>query len=240
MTSPADSDSTSIRPTALDHVALWVADREPLANFVCDHLGMHVIEQTDKFTLVGSDARRGKLTLFDAEGPRDVGALERVVFRVSNLDEAVGRLPDGLDVEQLAPGVVGFEGPEGLRLGLTDDYGKPEVEYDLDHVVLKVRDPGATFEALTHLGFDAEDDKLVIADKYVQLVGDGTPEGDNPLLNHIAVLVDSAEAIHSEALARGLDVQDFVDAPNTLAVFLWGPDRIRLEYVEHKPSFSLV
>jgi catechol 2,3-dioxygenase-like lactoylglutathione lyase family enzyme len=240
MTPSDGSNSTAIRPTSLDHVALWVADREPLARFCCDHLGMHVIEQTDKFTLVGSDARRGKLTLFDAEGPRDVGALERVVLRVSNVNEAVERLPDGIEVEQLAPGVVGFEGPEGLRLGLTDDYGTPEVEYDLDHVLLKVADPDATFEALTHLGFDAEDDKLVIADKYVQLVGDGRPEGDNPLLNHIAVLVDSAEAVHSEALARGLDVQDFVDAPNTLAVFLWGPDRIRLEYVEHKPSFSLV
>jgi catechol 2,3-dioxygenase-like lactoylglutathione lyase family enzyme len=237
---PSDGSSTAIRPTSLDHVALWVADREPLARFCCDHLGMHVIEQTDKFTLVGSDARRGKLTLFEAEGPRDVGALERVVLRVSDLDAAVGRLPDDLDVEQLAPGVAGFEGPEGLRFGLTDDYGTPEVEYDLDHVVLKVADPDSTFEALTRLGFDAEDDKLVIADKYVQLVSGGAPEGDNPLLNHIAVLVDSAEAIHTEALDRGLDVQDFVDAPNTLAVFVWGPDRIRLEYVEHKPSFSLV
>ena len=231
---------TTFRPTSLDHVALWVADREPIARFVCDHLGMHVIEQTDKFTLVGADARRGKLTLFDAEGPRDVGALERVVFRVSDLDAAVERLPDDLDVELLAPGLAGFETYEGLRLGLTDTAGEDDVEYDLDHVVLKVADPDATFEALTTLGFDEQDGKLVIADKHVELVGGGAPEGDRPLLNHIAVLVDSAEAIHSEALARGLDVQDFVDAPNTLAVFVWGPDRIRLEYVEHKPSFSLV
>ena len=32
---------------------------------------------------------------------------------------------------------------------------------------------------------------------------------------------------------------DVVDAANTLAVFLRGPDRIRLEYVEHKPEFAL-
>ncbi len=37
----------------------------------------------------------------------------------------------------------------------------------------------------------------------------------------------------------GIEVQDFVDAPNTLAVFLWGPERVRIEYVEHKPTFSL-
>jgi hypothetical protein len=30
-----------------------------------------------------------------------------------------------------------------------------------------------------------------------------------------------------------------VDAPNTLALFVYGPDRVRLEYVEHKASFSL-
>jgi catechol 2,3-dioxygenase-like lactoylglutathione lyase family enzyme len=57
-------------PTSLDHVALWVDERDPLAAFLCDHLGMHLIEETDTFTLVGIDAKLGKLTLFDAEGPR--------------------------------------------------------------------------------------------------------------------------------------------------------------------------
>src|SRR5436190_675192 len=77
---------TAIAPHSLDHVALWVADRDRLADFLCDHLGMHVIDRTDKFTLVGSDARRGKLTLFSAEGPREPGPLERVVLRVDDLD----------------------------------------------------------------------------------------------------------------------------------------------------------
>ena len=36
---------------------------------------------------------------------------------------------------------------------------------------------------------------------------------------------------------RGVD--DVVDAANTLAVFVWGPERVRIEYVEHKPTFSL-
>src|SRR5437667_309157 len=52
----------------LDHVALWVEDRDSIADFAVAHLGMHVIERTERFTLVGSDARRGKLTLFAAEG----------------------------------------------------------------------------------------------------------------------------------------------------------------------------
>ena len=50
---------------------------------------MHVIERTDAFTLVGADARRGKLTLFEAEGPRERGALEHVALRVSDLERAL-------------------------------------------------------------------------------------------------------------------------------------------------------
>src|SRR6266480_6579110 len=89
-----------MRPLTLDHVALWVADREPIADFVTANLGMHVIERTDKFTLVGSDARRGKLTLFAAEGPRERGALEHVALRVTDLDAALAALPDGLAVDR--------------------------------------------------------------------------------------------------------------------------------------------
>ena len=53
------------------------------------------------------------------------------------------------------------------------------------------------------------------------------------------MLVDSVEEHVAEAEERGLEIADIVDAPNTLALFVWGPDRVKLEYVEHKPSFSL-
>ena len=66
----------------LDHVALWVDDRDRLAEFLVAHAGMHVVDRTVRFTLVGSDARRGKLTLFAADGPRDPGVLARVGLRV--------------------------------------------------------------------------------------------------------------------------------------------------------------
>ena len=39
---------------------------------------------------------------------------------------------------------------------------------------------------------------------------------------------------------RGFDVADVVDAANTKAVFVWGPEGVKVEYVEHKPTFSLV
>ena len=34
-------------------------------------------------------------------------------------------------------------------------------------------------------------------------------------------------------------VDKVVDAANTRAVFVWGPERVRIEYVEHKPGFAL-
>src|SRR5688500_14761327 len=88
-----------MRPKTLDHVALWVADRDPIVDFLTERLSMHVIERTDKFTLVGTDARRGKLTLFVAEGPREQGALKHVALRVSDLASALEALGD-IDVER--------------------------------------------------------------------------------------------------------------------------------------------
>src|SRR5438034_4724614 len=119
----------AVQANALDHVALWVADRDTLADFACDHLGMHVIERTDDFTLVGADARRGKLTLFAAEGPRNPGVLGRVVLRVSDLERALAALPAALGVERPREDLALFEGPEGLGLGLVASSGHV-VDYD--------------------------------------------------------------------------------------------------------------
>jgi catechol 2,3-dioxygenase-like lactoylglutathione lyase family enzyme len=222
-----------VRPTSLDHVALWVTDPEPLAEFLCEHLGMHVIEKTDQFTLVGVDAKLGKLTLFAAEGPRERGALERVVLRVRDLEDAA----KGLPASRRDGDLVLVDAPEGLRLALVER--SDGVDYDLDHVVLRVGDPAASAETLAELGFERRDGTLAIAEREVRLEPGGDVEGDRPLLNHLAMLVDSAQDSRDEAERRGLEIADWKDAANTLAVFVWGPDRIKLEYVEHKPGFSL-
>src|ERR671914_979152 len=104
-----------MNPKTLDHVALWVAERTRIADFATAHLGMHVIDETDRFTLVGSDARRGKLKLFDADGPRDRGALEHVAFRVNRLDRALAALPDGFAAGR-RDGAAYFDLYEGLRI----------------------------------------------------------------------------------------------------------------------------
>ena len=109
------SSQANIAPNALDHVALWVSDRERLAAFLCQYLGMHEIDHTDKFTLVGADARRGKLTLFDAKGDREPGQLRRVVLRVADPGRVLAQLPSNLDVTEADDGVWEFTGPLGPR-----------------------------------------------------------------------------------------------------------------------------
>src|SRR4051794_21179404 len=106
-----------MEPTRLDHVAFWVADRDSIADRCVQLFGMHIIDRQDKFTLVGTEAKHGKLTLFDAEGPRERGAFVRVGLRVSNE-------PAGQNVE------LG----EGISVRLVQ--AETEVEYDLDHVAL--------------------------------------------------------------------------------------------------------
>jgi catechol 2,3-dioxygenase-like lactoylglutathione lyase family enzyme len=225
-----------VKIETLDHVALWVADRDALAGFLTNHTGMHVIDRTDAFTLVGSDARRGKLTLFAADGERDAGVLARIGLRVFDLEEALAALPPGLAVER-SDATATFEGPEGLRLALIE--ASEGVAYDLHDVAFRVREPQATFDQLAGLGFAVEDGALRAGDSLV-LLEEGDPgETEAPLLNPLGLRVESADDHIREAEQRGLEIADVVDAANTYAVFVWGPDRIKLEYVEHKPTFSL-
>src|SRR3954471_1071749 len=134
----------------LDHVALWTDERDALADFVCERAGMHVIERTNKFTLVGADAKKGKLTLFEAAGPRDPGALARVGLRVHD------------------PSLAGdASAPGGVEPRVVEDQGD---EWDLHHVALRVPDPARASEELLGLGFEATDEENTVAagDKTVE------------------------------------------------------------------------
>jgi catechol 2,3-dioxygenase-like lactoylglutathione lyase family enzyme len=227
-----------MKPETLDHVALWVGDRDALADFLVDRLGMHVIDRTDAFTLVGADARLGKLTLFAADGPRGQGVLARVGIRVFDLDEALAELPPDVAVDRPAPCRATFVAPEGLPLALVEV--ESGVAYDLDHIAFRVPDTEAALAALTELGLEPEDDRLTVGGAYVELEQGEPEETASPLYNHIGLKVESAEEHIQAAKERGIEIADIVDAANTYAVFIYGPNGIKLEYVEHKPSFSLV
>jgi catechol 2,3-dioxygenase-like lactoylglutathione lyase family enzyme len=233
-----------MNPRTLDHAALWTDQRDAIADFAAAHLGMHVIERTDRFTLIGRDARRGKLTLFEAEGPREPGALVHVGLRVSDLATATRELPAGHPTTARDDGIE-LDAPGGLRVVLVE--APTDTEWDLDHVALRSADPAAAAAEYSRLGFDAAapsssgNPRVSVGGAFVEFRAGGEGrEPEQPLLNHLAVLVDSAEAHRDEAERLGVEVDDWVDAPNTLAVFLRGPDGVRIEYVEHKPTFSLV
>jgi catechol 2,3-dioxygenase-like lactoylglutathione lyase family enzyme len=220
-----------VKPKTLDHVAFWVAEREPIVEDLTKHAGMHVIDEQDAFTLVGSDARRGKLTLFTAEGPRAQGAFKHVALRVSDLERASSDLPGGE-----------AELGEGVHVRLVE--APTDVEYDLDHVALYSADPEGTAKEYTDLGFnsvgpsDEGHPRVEVGGAYVEFHPGDPGEPDKPLLNHVAVLVDEVDPVIAEAEQRDI-VDNVVDAANTRAVFVWGPDRVRIEYVEHKPGFAL-
>jgi catechol 2,3-dioxygenase-like lactoylglutathione lyase family enzyme len=225
-----------IRPSSLDHVALWTDERQALAGFCCEHLGMHVIEETETFTLVGIDAKLGKLTLFDADGPRERGSLERIALRVGSLDAAVAGLPQTAAVRR-EDGCALIEAPGGVPVALVETGGS---EFDLDHVVLRLPDRAGALDELESMGFERRKGSLAVADRELRIVEGGDGDGARPLLNHIALLVDSAGEVQRDAERRGVDIDDVKDAPNTFAVFLRGPAGVRIEYVEHKPGFALV
>jgi catechol 2,3-dioxygenase-like lactoylglutathione lyase family enzyme len=212
-----------MQPKTLDHVAFWVADRDEIAATLTSRLGVHVIDRQENFTLLGADARRFKLTLFDAEGPREPGPLVHVALRVN-------RLPGGASDS--------FDAGEGLRIALVQ--APTAVDYDLDHVALRSGDPRATAAEYERYGFrPAGAGRVEAGGAYIELQSGRMRATERPLLNHLAVLVDSVADAIADADELGIEVESTVDAANTYAAFLTGPEGVRIEYVEHKPSFSL-
>jgi hypothetical protein len=210
----------AVTPRIIDHVALWVQDRDSIEGRLVEDVGLRVIERTDRFTLLGADARRFKLTLFDAEGPREQGPLQYVALRVGDGEERTYDLGEGLVVKTVR----------------TDT----EADYDLDHVALSSRDPEETARAYLELGFNEAPPRdgvarVELAGAFVEFHPGEIDDSERPLLNHLAVLVDHAD----DAKDLPAEVADVVDAPNTYAVFVWGPERVKIEYVEHKPTFAL-
>ncbi|HEX2183373.1 MAG TPA: VOC family protein [Rubrobacteraceae bacterium] len=222
----------------LDHVALYMRDRDAAADFLTSYLGFHVVDRTDRYTLVGAGGRLGKLTLFDApDGTEPVpGVIERILIRVEDLDSAAARLPEA----EASEGGYGFPGPEGLPLALVRGEGE-FTDYDLEGLVLRSGDPEGSARTFVEMGFaPGEDATTVKAGEYRLGLAASEPGGvAQGMLFHLGCLVDSADDHRRQAEERGLEIQDFVEGPNTLAVFVRGPEGVSVEYVEHKPTFSL-
>jgi catechol 2,3-dioxygenase-like lactoylglutathione lyase family enzyme len=217
-----------MRPFAqkLDHVALYVSDASETAALVLAQLPFRVLEETDEFVLVGRDLVLGKLTLFHAEGPREAGVLRQI---------GIG-IPGGtaeLDLE------VG----DGLQLGLTPT--DPGGEVEVTHVRLLAPDPAASAREWLRLGLKPAPKgpngavRVRIGREYLELVPGSARSTERPLLNHLGVLVESFDDLRRSVDEQGLDVNKVVDAENSRALFVRGPDGVELEYIEHKHSLAL-
>jgi catechol 2,3-dioxygenase-like lactoylglutathione lyase family enzyme len=223
---------TTVDLLGVDHIALAVADPEALAAFLCDHLGMHELARAGGWLSVGAGGRATHLALVAADGPREPGALVRMVFRVSDMRGAVAALPDGTGVEEDGPEVATFTGPEGIALGFTQVFGG--IDFDLDHLVLRVAETEDLRVALAELGSVPMGDSMHVADKRFTLHA-GPGATDRPLLDHIAFQVGSVATVASQARLRGLEI-DERSPTDTCTIVLPGAEQIRLDFVEVESS----
>jgi catechol 2,3-dioxygenase-like lactoylglutathione lyase family enzyme len=227
-----------VKVQRLDHVALYMRDRDDVADFLTSHLGFHVVDRTDRYTLVGAGGRIGKLTLFATPSGSEPtpGVIERILIRVNDPESAAARLAD----VEVAGDEYRFSAPEGLPLALVPGEGE-FTDYDLEGIVLRSGDPEDSARGFVEMGFaPGNDAATVTAGEYrLRLVPSTFDAGTQGMLYHLGCLVDSAEEHRRQAEEQGLEIQDFVEGPNTLAVFVRGPEGVSVEYVEHKPSFSL-
>lgn len=227
---------------SLDHIALYMNDRAAAAEALTSYLGFHVVDHTDRYTLVGAGGRIGKLTLFDSpqgskSGP---GIIENITIRVADPQAAADRLPQDMDVEEQDGGFF-FDGPEGLRFGLVAGTGD-FVDYDLEGLTLRSRTPENSARQFVQMGFSPGDGAVSVkAGEYnMNLVEKEPRKAGQEMLFHLGCRVESAEEHRREAEDHGFEIQDVVDGPNTLAVFVMGPENVSVEYVEHKATFSLI
>ena len=213
---------------ALDELALAVADPDAMLAFLRRHVGMHELERSADWVLVGADPLATKLRLLAAEGPREAGALSRLVFGVADLQRAVTSLPSGTETRQDEPGEVAFEGPEGLGLGFA--LATRGIDYDLDRVILRAAYPQEATVALTELGCVARDGALYIADKRIML--EELPAwAERPLLDHISVHVGSVEPVRARARRHGLPIED-AETDDAITIVLPGLEQISFRFVK--------
>lgn len=215
-----------LNPLRLDHVAVRVRDRAATEGWLADELGLRVIERNERLSLLGVDATAGKITLFDRPDA-DEGPPRRLVG--ITLCSSTPRDPLATD--------------DGFVITFADHPSAPEMA--LTGLTVRSADPPAAAAAFaTTFGFSvaaAHRNVAVVSvgNERITLVREQIDELRPEVLDHVGMLVDSADQQIDCARRNGLRILDIVDAANTRAVFIEGPDELRLEYVEHKPEFAL-
>ncbi len=213
-----------MRPQRLDHLALYVADPQAVTQNLLSRLPFRVIEETDEFVLVGRSPELGKLTLFRAPGPRERGSLVNV---------GIG-IPCATASTTLVAG-------EGLDLELVPS--APDGDIDISHIALRVPDPVKSVRTWLAFGFERAGtvgpaERVRLGSTYLVLHPGPVDETRRPLLNHLGLLVESADETRRAAANLGFEIEREVEGDESLALFVCGPDGVEVEYIEHKPSFA--
>ena len=102
-------------------------------------------------------------------------------------------------------------------------------------------DPDGASEGFEELGFERRNGGLAVEDKELRLVA--RRHRASPSARCSTTLRCSwtrPTRCRPRPRSAGSRSPTIKDAENTLAVFVWGPDSVKVEYVEHKPGFSLV
>ncbi len=201
-------------------------DPETAARALVSRLPFRVIERGDDFVLVGRAPEHGKITLFEADGPRERGVLVGL---------GVG-IPGALETTriQLADGLF-------VALARADD---SSAEIELDLVALAVPDPAGSAQLWRDFGFEPEAsiggvERVRLGNAVVELHPGRPAQTDRPYLNHLGLLIDSIDDVRRSVSEHDFDVTREVEGENSFALFLRGPDGVEIEYIEHKPSFAL-
>jgi len=187
-----------MNPTKLDHNR--VLGRRPRLDRRLRHgrtWGMHVIDRTDRFTLLGADARRGKLTLFAAKARGiaarsstspsalsisarpspscPTGSTSSVRARARRISTSVPKVCASVSSRRRRASTTNFD-PRRAALGQPRRRPRPST----GHFGFAPAPPGA-----------AGVPRVGVGGAFVEFhAGEpGTP--DRPLLNHLAVLVES-------------------------------------------------
>lgn len=223
----------------LDHLAIRVHDRAAMREELLAALEWRVLEETERFTLLGIGSDYGKLTLLDAEqdtDPRPERLLSIVLSGGDGRDTpppiafSEGRLlVSYASNEELGPAFHGTprDALVGVSMRATDPpimAARLEAEHGMqietvaaDLAVLEVSGPGSGRITLHRERWDHDADALV---------------------DHLGVRVDDAERWRERAEREDVGVVKWVEAPHSKAVFVTGPDDLLIEFVELTKRFE--
>ena len=192
----------TVAPTSLDHVALWVDDREPLATFLCEHLGMHVIEETDDV-----HARRDRREARQADALRRRGTAPARRARARGPAGGRARLGAG-------DAAVRDHAPRRRRGGVRGSGRRAARPRGGGGRGVRPRPRGARPRPIPRprraswppwASSAATDGCVAVGDRYVRIVRGNAADGQRPLLNHLALLVDDAHLVQPRRRARARD-----------------------------------